>query len=125
MPEMKNCLFTSKHSNALINVVCLILFIYTMVHLVLHYTRPTDLITKVARKSLATSPFPLVFKLCVKPAYDGEVFSSHGYGDVYDFFSGVADVGGQEAFVGWAGRTGSENATGKARGSLDFNKHYM
>ena len=62
-----------KHYNLLITLTCLVLFVYTMANLVASYAKPTQLNTQMVNKLLANQTFPLLFKLCLKPAYNNTI----------------------------------------------------
>jgi hypothetical protein len=114
------CSHCLKHNGVAINLVCLALFTYTMVQLVILYIDPTELNTVIVKKSLTDMTFPLIFKLCIKPGYDVAVLGESGYEEVYKYFKGEVPTKedpqnptiGSSSFVGWSGSDGQGNATG-------------
>lgn len=97
----------SKHY--IINLLCIVLFIYTTGNLLLLYIQPSLLHTEMEKQSLANMTFPFIFKICVKPGYKASMLNSLGYEDVIDYFEGM---GPGDSFVGWEGPDGQVNATG-------------
>ena len=78
---------------------------------------PTRTLPQTRYVKLSDLLFPVVFKVCTKPAFDTDFLSSAGYRNVYEYFLGRSKF--NSTIFGWAGHTPAgeivSNVSGKKR----------
>ena len=72
--------------------------------------------------------FPVVFKVCIKPAFDLGSLNASGYRSEYDYFLGRSKF--NSTIFGWAGHTADgdimSNTSGKKKATTPFHFiHYL
>ena len=72
----------------LLYVSCFALFVLQMSLLIQSRLHPEKTISSTEQKKLNEIPFPVVFRICIKPAYNQSFLEEAGYEDPWYFFTG-------------------------------------
>ena len=67
---------------------CFALFLLQMSFLIQSRLHPEKTISSTEQKKLGDIPFPVVFRICIKPAYNQTFLEEAGYQDTWNFFTG-------------------------------------
>ena len=62
---------------------------------------PTETYTRYEHRNLDDIEFPVVIKICIQPAFDGDEIRKVGYKEVYHYFIGESKYDRRR--FGWAG----------------------
>ena len=85
-----------------------------MSFLIYNRAHPSETISSTKQRQLADISFPVVFKICIKPAYNVDQLEKAGYISVWDFFVGCSMYNG--FLMGWAGHTEDGKAVSNVSG---------
>ena len=113
--QLIRCL--SQKSLHLLYIGCFIIFVVQMSFLVYNRIHPSQTISSTKQKQLAEIDFPLVFKICIKPAYNAEQLNRAGYSSAWDYFVGCSKYNGY--LMGWAGHTEDGKAVSNVSGCIN------
>ena len=67
---------------------CIGLFVLQMSLLIQSQMHPEKTISSTEQKILGEIPFPVVFRICIKPAYNETFLKEAGYRQTWDYFTG-------------------------------------
>ena len=56
-------------------------------------------------RSIQDEDFPLIFKICVQPAFNKTAIEETGYGHIFKYFQGRSSTRFNKSVFGWAGHT--------------------
>ena len=108
-------MLTLSHLAVIVRSFCLLAFLLQAGFLFYNLLNPTHTEIHTEIKNLADLPFPAVFKICIKPAFNMEFLNRAGYDNTFYYFLGRSKY--NSSLYGWAGHTQTEqvfnNITGK------------
>ena len=96
-------MLTLSHLSIIVRSFCLLAFLLQAGFLLDNLLNPTHTVAHTEIKNLADLPFPAVFKICIKPAFNLEYLRSAGYDNPYEYFHGRSKY--NSSVYGWAGHT--------------------
>ena len=106
--------YITQKSLYLLYIGCFIIFVIQMAVLIYNRMNPSQTISSASQKQLADLEFPVIFKICIKPAFDDEELNKAGYSSSYDYFLGCSKYDGH--LLGWAGHTEDGRAVSNVSG---------
>ena len=97
-------LFKEKHQ-LIINIICLIVFLVQVFFVTFRLAFPSHTNPMMEKVDLASIPFPVSFKICLK-RHSGEdvIFKRQGYNNLASYFKGESIY--NASIIGWAGHQG-------------------
>ena len=102
---------------SLVHLLCLLIFLKQAVSLIKDQIFPK----KTAKQSLAVAlddiDFPVLFKLCYKPAFNQAGLLDYGYNDTWSYFLGMSKF--NSTVLGWAGHTSNGSISSTVEGDRD------
>ena len=99
-----------------IYLVCFIAFLCQLFSLIGSYVHPSQTVTSVEKKDLNDIPFPVLFKICIKPGFDREELLTAGYLHAGRYFLGESRFNG--SIHGWAGHLPDGRVKGNVAGRV-------
>ena len=90
-----------KNPLALIHTGCLIAFTVQMLFLARNQISPSETVSHLEERRLDSIEFPILFKICIKPAFDMSELYKAGYKNTWSYFTGQSRH--NESVFGWAG----------------------
>ena len=84
-----------------VNTFSLLSFLLHFIFITINVIYPRETVTRLEKHDLNDIEFPIVFKICVDPAFDKSGINNLGYKDIFGYFAGRS-VYDQNNF-GWAG----------------------
>ena len=106
--------YIAQKSLHLLYIGCFIIFVIQVAVLIYNRMNPSQTISSTSQKQLADLKFPVIFKICIKPAFDDEELNEAGYSSSYDYFLGCSKYDGH--LMGWAGHTEDGRAVSNVSG---------
>ena len=100
---MKLIRFLSQRALHLLYIGCFVVFVVQMGFLFYNRIHPSQTVSSTKQTQLADVSFPVVFKICIKPAYNMKQLNEAGYNSGWDYFLGCSKHNG--FLMGWAGHT--------------------
>ena len=96
-------MLTHSHLAIIVRSFCLLAFLLQAGFILFNLLNPahTEIHTEI--KNLDDLPFPAVFKICIKPAFNLEYLRRAGYDNTFDYFLGRSKY--NSSLYGWAGHT--------------------
>ena len=107
-----------KNPLVLMHVGCLTAFIVQMGILASNQINPRATVSNMEEKSLDNIDFPVVFKICIKPAFNISELYRVGYASIWEYFIGQSRHNG--SVFGWGGHYESGSSIGSAAGKMIF-----
>ena len=98
-------MLTLSHLSVIVKSFCLLAFLLQAGFLFYNLLNPTHTEIHTEIKNLADLPFPAVFKICIKLAFNMEFLNRAGYDKTFDYFLGRSRY--NSSLYGWAGHTKS------------------
>ena len=88
-----------------VNSICVLAVVTQLAFNFRDFVFPRLTNTRVETRSIHEEPFPLIFKFCIKPAFNKAALeeTGYGYGGVYKYFQGRSNF--NKSIYGWAGHT--------------------
>ena len=71
------------------HVACFAFFLLQMSLLINSRLHPEETISSTEQKRLSEIPFPVVFRICIKPAFNQEALQEAGYLSSWHYFAGL------------------------------------
>ena len=100
------------------HVGCLTAFIVQMGILASNQINPRATVSQMEEKSLDNIDFPVVFKICIKPAFNISELYRVGYASIWEYFIGQSRHNG--SVFGWGGHYENGSIIGSAAGKMIF-----
>ena len=96
----------------LVNILCLFAVVTQLAFNFRDFLFPRLTNTRVETRYLQGDDFPLIFRICVQPAFDKKALeeTGYGYGQVYRYFQGRSKF--NKSIFGWAGHTNDSGTYG-------------
>ena len=95
---------------------CFIAFIVQMSILANNQIFPSDTVSHLEERSLDSIQFPVLFKICIKPAFNMEELNKAGYESIWSYFIGQSKY--NKSAFGWAGHTKDGHTNGSVEGKV-------
>ena len=95
---------------------CFIAFLCQLFSLIHSYVHPSQTVTRVEKKDLNNIPFPVLFKICIKPGFDGDELLNAGYLHAGRYFLGESRF--NSSVHGWAGHLPDGRIKGNVSGRV-------
>jgi hypothetical protein len=95
---------------------CFIVFLCQLFSLISSHIHPTQTVTRVEKKDLNGIPFPVLFKICIKPGFDRVELNNAGYKHAGRYFLGESRF--NSSVVGWAGHLPDGKIKGNVSGKV-------
>jgi hypothetical protein len=95
---------------------CFIAFMCQLFSLIHSYVHPSQTVTRVEKKDLNDIPFPVLFKICIKPGFDGDALLKAGYINAGRYFLGENRF--NRSVHGWAGHLPNGRIKGNVSGKV-------
>ena len=95
---------------------CFIAFTVQMCILANDQINPSQTETHMEEKKLDDIEFPVLFKICIKPAFNIKELKATGYWNIWGYFIGQSIH--NDSIFGWAGHTKDGNVIGSVKGIL-------
>ena len=89
----------------LANIAFTALLLVQLANILEGYIHPQTRHTWEKKEPLQNIEFPLVIKICVKPAFNQTALKEVGYKDTFSYIVGVNDSDSYSQIYGWAGHT--------------------
>ena len=94
----------------LINTLCTFAVVTQLAFNLRDFFIPRLTNTRVETRAIEGQDFPLIFKICVQPAFNKTALVETGYGHLYGYFQGRSRF--NKAVFGWAGHTNDSGMFG-------------
>ena len=75
---------------------------------------PSETVSHRVEKKLDEIQFPVLFKICIKPAFNLKELQNAGYHSIWDYFTGQSRY--DKSVYGWAGHTKDGKVYGSVQG---------
>ena len=75
---------------------------------------PSETVSHLEETSLNSIQFPVLFKICIKPAFNMQELNKAGYESIWAYFIGQSKY--NKSVYGWAGHTKDGHTTGSVEG---------
>ena len=105
-----------KRPGLLIYLGCFIAFLSQLFSLISSHIHPTQTLTRIEKKDLHGIPFPVLFKICIKPGFDRDELRNAGYKHAGRYFLGESRF--NSSVVGWAGHLPDGRIKGNVSGRV-------
>ena len=99
----KLCLLSKRKPLVFVHTICIAVCIIQVIILTRGLIQPTQTVVNTVRMNLTKIRFPLVFKICIKPGFNGSEIVNAGYKSRYWYFRGQSMY--NSSIYGWAGHT--------------------
>ena len=109
--------YLRKHPLILLHAGCLITFTVQMIVLAMNQISPSTTISHLEERSLDSIDFPVLFKICIKPAFHTSELYKAGYENIWHYFLGQSRY--NKSVFGWGGHTDNGSIIGTAGGKGD------
>ena len=76
---------------------------------------PTETVLKFEQRNLDVVDFPIVFKVCITPAFNKSKLQELGYRRVWDYFTGTSRYARYKIY-GWSGHMKNGSTISSAKG---------
>ena len=76
---------------------------------------PKDTVLRFEERSLDDIEFPIIFKICITPAFNITEIQDAGYEIVWDYFTGTSRYS-RNRIYGWSGHTENGSIVSNAKG---------
>ena len=106
--------YLRKHPLILLHAGCLITFTVQMIVLAMNQISPSTTISHLEERSLDSIDFPVLFKICIKPAFHTSELYKAGYENIWHYFMGQSRY--NKSVFGWGGHTDNGSIIGTAGG---------
>ena len=113
--QAKMC-YLRKNPLILLHTVCLIAFTAQMVILAVNQISPSETVSHLEEINLDSIDFPILFKICIKPAFHTSELYEAGYKNIWYYFIGQSRF--NKSVFGWGGHTDNGTSIGTAQGNL-------
>ena len=97
-----------------VNVACFTAFIIQMCIIANDHLYPSETVSHRVEKKLDEIQFPVLFKICIKPAFNLKELQNAGYYSIWDYFTGQSRY--DKSVYGWAGHTTDGKVYGSVQG---------
>ena len=87
----------------LIQISCCIIMSVQVYILAIKQVDPPQTVTHIEQVKFDEIDFPILFKVCFKPAFHSENLEDTGYKHIWGFFKGESKY--NRSILGWAGHT--------------------
>jgi hypothetical protein len=104
--------------SVLLNTCCIIAFLVQISFITYGYIKPERPITETFRQDLDEMEFPVVFKVCVIPAFNDSAVKKEGYRGATGFFDGKSRF--NDSILGWGGHVDGIGKPKSSNGSNIF-----
>ena len=94
----------------LINLLCIFAVVTQLGFNLRDFFIPRLTNTRVETRSLRGEDFPLIFKICIQPAFNTTALEETGYGHLFKYFQGQSRF--NKSVFGWAGHTNDSGTYG-------------
>ena len=100
------------------HTVCLIAFGIQMSILAKNQIFPSETLSHMEERDFNGIEFPVLFKICIKPAFDIEELKKAGYSSIWSYFMGRSMYNG--SVFGWGGHTQDGGTMGSVEGRVKY-----
>ena len=111
-----NLSWIRKNPWIVLHLACFLAFIVQMSILASNQIHPSDTVSRVVERKLNSIEFPVLFKICVKPAFDIKKLEEVGYENIWKYFLGRSKY--NSSLFGWGGHTVDGNTIGSVTGTI-------
>ena len=98
-----------------IHGACFLAFIFQLCSVAYDQICPSQTVTHMEEKRLDEIEFPVLFKICVKPAFNIEEIQNVVYKNIWGYFNGQSRHNASQ--YGWAGHTIDGQTIGSVLGN--------
>ena len=102
----------------LMHVGCLLAFTVQMLILARDQISPSETVQHLEERSLDSIEFPVLFKICITPAFDTSELHKAGYKSIWSYFTGQSRH--DESVFGWAGHGADGSILASVEGKVFF-----
>ena len=106
--------YLRKHPLILLHAGCFLTFTAQMIVLAMNQISPSTTISHLEERNLDSIDFPVLFKICIKPAFNNSELYKAGYKNIWHYFLGQSRY--NESVFGWGGHTDNGSIIGTAGG---------
>ena len=106
-------------------MICFISFLTHTFIIGYYEVYPSETTTRFIKRRLDLIEFPVLFKVCLNPAFDEDKFRKFGYDNLWNFFLGrsVWTTGHGARVYGWAGHQENGSTLSSPEGDIpNFNR---
>ena len=107
--------YLGKNPLILLHAGCFIAFTVQMMILASSQIYPSETVSHLEEKTLDSIEFPVLFKICIKPAFNISELHKSGYKSIWSYFVGESRY--NNSIFGWAGHTENGSIIGTVEGS--------
>ena len=107
------------HPWRVLHAGCGIAFIVQMSILASSQIYPSETVSHVEERTLDGIEFPVLFKICIKPAFDIKELDKAGYSSIWHYFIGQSKY--NASIFGWAGHAQDGRTIGSVKGVDEVN----
>ena len=94
----------------LVNTICILAVVTQLAFNFRDFLFPRLTNSRLETRSLQGEDFPLIFKICVQPAFNKTALVETGYGHLFRYFQGGSKF--NKSIFGWAGHTNDSGVYG-------------
>ena len=94
----------------LINTLCIFAVVTQLAFNLRDFFIPRLTNTRVETRNIQGDDFPLIFKICIQPAFNKTAIEETGYGHLFKYFQGRSRF--NKSVFGWAGHTSDSGTYG-------------
>ena len=98
----------------LLHTGCFIAFTVQMIVLAVSQITPSQTVSHLEERRLDDIEFPVLFKICIKPAFHTSELYKAGYQNIWNYFIGQSRF--NESVFGWGGHTDNGSIIGTPGG---------
>ena len=112
------------HKNPMVvmHVCCFVAFTIQMGLLAMNQINPLETVSHIKEMNLDDIDFPVVFKICIKPAFNISELHKVGYKSIWGYFKGQSMY--NASIYGWGGHYKNGTSIGTVEGEvLNFLKY--
>ena len=94
--------FCYKHHWKVLNFLCMLALAWQLYGILAERIKPSNRATDISEKKLTEwDDFPVIFKICLDPAFNTTAIREGGYDSIFEYFTGENRY--NSSILGWAG----------------------
>ena len=105
----------------LLHIACSLAVSIQIVSVLHDFVKPQTTNSETEEIHLENMEFPLLFKICVDPSFNGSAVAELGYNGIWNYFSGLSRF--NESIYGWAGHTSTYGVIDTVTGAFSKVKY--
>ena len=101
-------------------IICFITFLIHISFIGYYELFPMETSTRFSERKLDAIDFPILFKICINPAFDEEKLQQFGYSSLWSYFKGKSSWSNKKKkMYGWSGHSENGSMVSSVKGTMN------